>query len=65
MDNAATWVGLVMASGGVFRIDTGRRMEMSIICSCGGTMLDMQMLGIFSAMLVFWIAVAGLIYFVA
>jgi len=28
-------------------------------------MLDMQMLGIFSELPVFWTAVAGLIYFVA
>jgi hypothetical protein len=62
MDDAATGVGCYLACGWVLGADYRWRIEMS---GRGADMLDLEMVGIFSAMLVFWTAVAGLIYLAA
>jgi len=59
MDSAATCVGHLLARGGLFCIDAARRMEMSRQRS------DTEMIGVFAALFLFWVAVAGLAYFLA
>jgi len=63
MGEAAICVGRLLARGRFLSADTGRRLEMS--ASRRAAMFDSEMVGIFAAVFVFWVAVAGLVYIIA
>lgn len=65
MEDAATCLGFGLARGGLFYADASRRMEMSCPRPAGAPTFDSVMVSIFAALLVFWVVIAGLIYFVA